>query len=228
MANAILIYGKKVFSLALVFNCLLTIVYAIGLLTGFYYNNWTLYKPYLFNAEFLWVIIIVSLLNLYPSMKIGRVKTGRLLFHHYVFGFLVIATAGVFLIFFTSISLVSLFTTNNTDLAVNVGRFFVLGGITLVIDDFGDISRKTNIISKFLKNKFNRKATLIHWAHAMLGVGSLYLFLAITIWLIVNPSGVTPANLIFVGSLFITTITTFWSVIKKVWFKIYSGLQYTH
>jgi hypothetical protein len=223
MTNAILIYGRKLFSLALVFNCLLTVVYAVGLLAGFYANHWTLFQPYLFNAEFLWVIIIVALLNLYPAMKIGRVKTGRLWFHHYVYGFLVLVAAGIFLIVGTTISLSALFIANNTDLAVNVGRFFVLGGLTLVIDDFGDISKGARGISNLLKNKCHQKSILIHWTHSLLGLGSLYLLIAISLWLTQNPSGITPANLIFIGSLFITTMTTFWVVIEKIWFKLYHG-----
>lgn len=228
MTNALLLYGRKIFSLALVFNCLLTIVYAIGLLSGYYFNNWLLYQPYLINTEFLWVIIITALLNLYPAMKIGRVKTGRLWFHHYVYGFLVLAIAGIFIILFTSISIVSLFTANNTDLAVNVGRFFVLGGITLIIDDFGDISKTSNVLSKFLKIKFNQKSNWIQWIHGFLGGGSLYVLVAIILWLTQNPSGFTIANTIFVGSLFVTILTTFWSVMKKIWFKLYCGVTYTH
>ena len=183
MTNAVLAYGQKLFSIALVFNCLLTIVYAIGLLSGFYFEHWTLYQPYLFDAGFLWFIILVAIMNLYPSMKIGRIKTGRLWFHHYVYGFIVLALTGAFLILFTPVSFISLFTSNNTELVINVGRFFVLGGLALVLDDFGDISKFTKSTLDFLKARAHVKSNTIHWVHCVLGVTSLYVLLAISIFL---------------------------------------------
>jgi hypothetical protein len=221
VTNAALAYGRKLFSIALVFNCLVTIINAIGLLTGFYVENWILFQPYLFDAGFLWVIIIVAILNLYPSMKIGRIRTGRLLFHHYVYGFIVLALSGAFLFLFTSVSIIGLFTENNTDLAINVGRFFVLGGLALILDDFGDICKVTKVTLDFLKHKAHIKSSTIHWIHLLLGFASLYILAAIAIWVILTPGGATTANIIFVGSLAITSITTFWGIFQKMWHKLY-------
>ncbi len=214
-------YGRKLFSIALVFNCLVTIVYAIGLLIGFYVDSWTLYQPYLFDAGFLWVIIIVAIMNLYPAMKIGRIKTGRLLFHHYVYGFIVLALAGAFLFLFTSVSIISLFTENNTDLAINIGRFFVLGGLALILDDFGDISKVTKTTLDFLKSKAHVKSNTIHWAHLLLGFASVYVLVAVSVWVVLTPDGATAANLIFIGNLAITSLTAFWGILQKMWLKLY-------
>jgi len=221
VTNAALAYGRKLFSIALVFNCLVTIVYAIGLLTGHYVHNWTIYQPYLFDAGFLWLIIIVAILNLYPSMKIGRIRTGRFLFHHYVYGFIVLALAGAFLFLFTSVSIIDLFTENNVDLAINVGRFFVLGGLALILDDFGDISKVTKTTLDFFKAKAHVKSNIIHWAHFVLGFASVYVLAAITAWVIMTPDGATPANLIFIGNLAITSLTTLWGTLQKIWLKLY-------
>lgn len=221
MSNAALTYGRKLFSIALVFNCLLTIVYATGLLTGFYFEQWLLYYPYLIDAGFLWITIIVAILNLYPSMKIGRIKTGRFLFHHYVYGFIVLALACAFLFFCTPVSFSKLFTENNTDITLNIGRFFVLGGLALILDDFGDISKVTKTILDFFKAKIHLKSTFMHWVHLLLGVISVYVLFAITIWTIQTPGGGTLANFIFIGSLTITSLTAFCGIIQKMWLKLY-------
>ena len=221
MTNAALAYGQKLFSIALVFNCLVTIVYAIGLLTGFYVENWTLYQPYLLDENLLWIIIIVAVMNLYPAMKIGRIRTGRLLFHHYVYGFIVLALAATFLFLFTSVSLVGLFMGNYTDITINVGRFFVLGGLALILDDFGDISKVNKVLLDFLKAKAHVNSNVIHWVHLIIGFISIYVLFAIGIWVALTPSGATPANIIFVGNLVITCLTAFWGIMRKMWLKIY-------
>ena len=221
LSNAALAYGRKLFSIALVFNCLLTIMYAIGLLTGFYFDGWIIYKPYLLDGSFLWIVVILAILNLYPSMKIGRIRTGRFLFHHYVYGFMVVFIAGLFLILFTSATLIGLFVENTTDIAINVGRFFVLGGLALILDDFGDISKITKTILDFLKHKAHIKSNLIHNIHLVFGFASVYVFVALGAWILVTPEGATTANIIFLGTLIITSLTAFWGTLQKMWLKLY-------
>ena len=140
MVSRLAVYGKKLLSLSLIFNSLLSIVYAAGLLTGYYVDGWTLYVPYLVNGALFWMLILASIINIFPSATIGQVRTGRLWFHHYVYGFLVSALAIAFLVTLAPISLFSLFTTNTTNTTVNIGRFFVLGGLTLILDDLPDVS----------------------------------------------------------------------------------------
>ena len=153
MVNPVTTCGRKLFSLVLTFNCLLSIVYAIGLLVGFYDANWKLYPPYLVDGSLFWVIILASIVNIFPAMSVGRVKTGRLWFHHYVYGFVVLVLSVFMLEVSASVPLVSLFTARNKSIAINVGRFFVLGGLTFVLDDFADISERLRSFLGILKSK---------------------------------------------------------------------------
>jgi hypothetical protein len=120
----------------MIFNSLLSIAYAVGLLTGYYVEGWTLYPPFLIDGAFFWVLIVTSIINIFPSATIGQVKIGRLWFHHYVYGLLVSTLATFFLMIFTSVPLLYLFTITTTNPTVNVGRFFILGGLTLVLEAF--------------------------------------------------------------------------------------------
>jgi hypothetical protein len=214
-------YIRKTCSLALAFNCLLSIIFVAGLLSGYYLDNWKLYQPYVLEGALFWLIIPTALLNLYPSMKMGRVKIGRPLFHHYVYGFAVMALSAIFLVIVTpAYLLASLFTSNITEVPINIGRFFVLGGLTLVLDDFGDISRKAEASLTYLKVKINQQPKLVSNIHYVLGFTSFYIFAAVSIWISQNPQGLTPANLILVGTLFFTSLTAFGSTALKVWYKV--------
>ncbi len=222
MASLALSLGKKFFSLALIFNSLLSMVCAIGILSGYYAANphWKLYQPYLIDGSLFWVIILVSIINIFPVTTIGRVNTPRLWFHHYVYGFAVLLLSVVFVMMFTSIPLVSLFTANITDIPFNIGRFFVLGGLTLVIDDFPDISRRARFVLSLVKAKVYRWRRLFHVIQGLMAFASLYFFLCVSVWLTQNPQGVTLANLILVGTLLVTTVTAFGILNRKVWLKI--------
>jgi prepilin signal peptidase PulO-like enzyme (type II secretory pathway) len=218
--NAISVYGKKFLSIALIFNSLLTTVYAIGLLAGVYSDHWQLYLPYLVNGSLFWAAIIVSIINIFPAMKFGRVKTGRLWFHHYVYGSAVMVLAVAYLKVFTSVSFLSLFTANITSLTVNVGRFFFLGGLTLVIDDFTDISKRLRSIVNTAKSKVYQRRQIIHITQYLLGLLSLYVFLCVSIYVTQNPQWATLANFILMGSLLVTTLTALVSFRRKIWLNL--------
>ncbi|MGF3521995.1 MAG: hypothetical protein ACQXXJ_02730 [Candidatus Bathyarchaeia archaeon] len=220
MNSSVLAYGRKLFSIALIFNALVCIVYSMGLLTGFYSENWQLYSPFIFDGNVFWALIAVSVINIFPAAFIGQVKTGRLWFHHYVYGFLVLSLAVGFLSLFTSVSLLTLFTANITDLAVNVGRFFVLGGLALVLDDLPDVSRYTARVLCCMKGVAHKGRRLIHVAQAVLSVICLYIAVGVSAAVICNAEWATASNFIFVGTLIITIITALWSVKRKVWYRI--------
>lgn len=217
VANAVSTYGKKFFSLALIFNSLLSITCAIGLLTGYYVAHWQLYPPYLIDGSFFWATILASFVNIFPAVKVGRVQTGRLWFHHYVYGSVVLVLAVAYLKVFTSVSFLSLFTANITSLTVNVGRFFFLGGLTLVLDDFTDISNSLRVAVNIIKSKFYQIRRIIHVAQCFLGIVSFYVLLCASIYVAQNPQWATLANFILIGSLLITTLTALISVRRKVW-----------
>jgi hypothetical protein len=213
-------YGRKMFSIALIFNSLVCISYAIGLLAGFYLENWVLYFPFVINGNLFWLIIVASVVNIFPAAHIGKVKTGRLWFHHYVYGFFVWFASAALLLMFTSVSLFSLVTGNITDIGINAGRFFILGGVALVLDDLPDVSNVTASALNWLKSKAYQGRQLVHSVQFLMGCISVYFSVSVGAWITLNPEGVTVANLIFVGTLAINGLISFMSVKRKIWLRI--------
>ncbi len=218
---------KKTFSLSLIFNALLTIACSVGILAGFYwyFPEWNPFHPYIFNGNIFWVAIAAAALNIFPSALIGRkLKTGRFLFHHYVYGFLVIAFASLYVIAFSPVPLSKIFFVDNTSIAVNTGRFFLLGGLTLVLDDLPDVSKRIDCALNWLKSKVLRGQKFVVAAQVVSGVVSLYIFGAVTIGMLYSPEWITLANVLLILTLLITGVTSFIFVKNKVWHK--AGLKH--
>jgi hypothetical protein len=214
---------KKIFSVSLVFNALLTIGCISGILAGFYwyYHDWHPFSPYLISGNLFWVAIAAAIINIFPSAGLGRsLHTGRFLFHHYFYGLMVLVCAVVYIIFFTPISILTIFLVNDTSVQVNVGRFFILGGLTLVLDDLPDVHTKLDSGLNWLKWKVGKGARFVSAAHLVAGAVSLYVFAAVTLSVYNTPEYVTIANLMLIGTLFITSITSFIFLRRQVWQKI--------
>lgn len=220
MAGLVSVLARKLFSLILTFNCLLCIVYAAGLLVGFYEANWKLYPPYLIAGSLFWVTILASIVNIFPAMSVGRVKTGRLWFHHFVYGFIVLILALIMLKVFTPVPLIGLFTARNASLAINIGRCFVLGGLTLVLDDFADISRGLRSVLSTLKTKAYQARKIIHATQFLTGLLSFYIFVCVSLYIALNPAQATLGNLILTGTLLVTSLTSFVGLKRKMWLNI--------
>jgi uncharacterized membrane protein len=222
MGKLVDIYGKKLFSLSLIFNSLLTIVYAIGLLSTFYtlYPEWKPYPPYIIDASLFWILIPAALINIFPSVNIGKVETGRLWFHHYVYGFIVMGIAAALTAIWFPTSMLSLFTANTTVPGINVGRFFILGGLTLVVDDLPDVSKMLKSGFCFLKAKAHQNGRTFHAIQLIMGFAALYFLLAICIYLPQHPAEITLANVILLGTLLVTTLTSFANATRKSWLNI--------
>jgi hypothetical protein len=211
---------KKTFSLTLVFNSLMTIACAVGILAGFYwiFPNWRPFSPYLVDGNFFWFIIVAAIINIFPSANLGRtLKTGRFLFHHYFYGFLVLVFTCVYVFVFSPVSILSIFFVNDTSVAVNVGRFFLLGGLTLVLDDLPDVSRRVESGLNCLKSGVYRARNIISAVQVVMGAFSLYLCVAVIVYLSQNPQWITVANVMLVGTVFITSVTSFVFVKRRVW-----------
>ena len=220
MASAVAAYGRKLFSITLIFNSLVTIAYAIGLLTGFYVDNWLLYPPFLLDGNLLWLAIVASIINIFPSAHVGKVKTGRLWFHHYVYGFFIWFASAAMIMLFTSVSIISLFTSNITDLPINVGRFFILSGMALVLDDLPDVSRVTAGALSWLKARAYQGRKVIHAVQFLMGGICLYFAASVILWMVINPSQLTVANVIFAGTLIVSSAMSFMSVKRKIWLRM--------
>ena len=214
---------KKTFSLSLVFNALLTVACAVSILGGFYwfYQNWQPFSPYLINGNLFWIVIATAVLNIFPSALLGRaLKTGRFLFHHYFYGFLVLFAAMIYVVTLTSASLLTIFLVDNTSVTVNIGRFFILGGFTLVLDDLPDVHKTVDSALNRLKLKAKNGGKIISLAQLLTGAVSFYVFLAVFLGMAQNPQWVTLANLILIGSIFITCVTSFLFAKRSVWQKL--------
>jgi hypothetical protein len=217
------IITKKIFSVSLVFNALLTVGCISGILAGFYwyYDNWHPFSPYLISGNFFWVAIVAAIINIFPSAGLGRsLHTGRFLFHHYFYGFMVLICSIVYVVFFTPISLLTIFLVNDTSVQVNLGRFFILGGLTLVLDDLPDVHTKLDSGLNNLKCKVGQSARFVSAVQLVAGAVSFYIFSAVTLSVYSTPEYVTIANLMLIGTLFITSITAFIFVRRQVWQKI--------
>ena len=211
---------KKTFSLTLVFNALLTIACSVGILAGFYwyYPDWQPFSPYLFSGNVFWVAIIAAALNVFPSALVGRkLHTGRFLFHHYFYGFLVLAFAAIYIVAFTPVSLSTIFLVNNTSITVNAGRFLLLGGFTLLLDDLPDVSKRVEIGLNWLKAKVLRGKKVIVTVQVLSSAISLYLFGALCFAMLQVAEYITLANLILISSVFVTVVTSIIFVKNRVW-----------
>lgn len=211
---------KKVFSLTLILNALITISTLAELLHGFYIHAWRLYSPELISGNLFVVAIIAAIVNIFPSASIGRkLHTGRFLFHHYVYGFFVLILSILYVIAFTSVSLVMLFLVNSASIAVNTGRFFVLAGLTLLLDDLPDVNKKIESFLNGVKSQVYRMRRLLHYLQLATGVVTFYIFIAILTFE-VSHSSIKVVNYMIMGTLLVTSITSSVSVRKKTWLKI--------
>jgi hypothetical protein len=210
---------------------MITIASVLGILYGFYLSYWKSitfslpyywkpYSPYLINANLFLIVGIAALINIFPSAAIGRcLHTGRFLFHHYVYGFFVLITSSVYIIGFTSVSLLNLFFVNSTNIAVNTGRFFILTGLTLFIDDLPDVSKRVESALNKLKSKIYQIRKIVHVTQIVTGIITFYVFLSMALS-IQQHSNLTVANVLTMSTILITSFTSFASAKRKDWLKI--------
>jgi hypothetical protein len=213
---------KKTYSLALIFNAFFTIACATELLAGFYKAApyWQPFSPYLADGNLIWLMVIAALINIFPSASIGRaIHTGRFLFHHYVYGFAVLVLACIYVVVFTPVSLFNLFLVGTSNVPVNIGRFFVLGGLTLFLDDLPDVNTHIESGLNWLKRQACRGRKIIYGTQIVTGVLSVYLLVAITVWTVENLNNLL-FNSFLIGTLLITCITTFAHIKRRDWLKI--------
>jgi hypothetical protein len=222
MADSVGVYAKKIFSLSLIFNVLITLGCVAGILFGFYrsFPYWRPYAPYLIDGNLFWLVIAAAIVNIFPSASIGRaLHTGRFMFHHYVYGFFVLFSSSAFVVAFTSVSLFSLFFVDTNNITVNAGRFFVLAGLTLLLDDLPDVSKRVESGLNWLKSKAYQGRKVIHAFQLFTGFISFYCFVAVTICTIQNTTRALP-NSFLISTLLITSLTSFACVKRKAWLKI--------
>jgi len=220
--HAAWVLAKKVFSLTLILNALITITTLTGVLYGFYFR-WPWWKPYfpeLISGNLFLIAAVAAFINIFPSASIGRaLHTGRFLFHHYVYGFFVMFTSAIYVVAFTSVSLVMLFLVNSSSVAVNAGRLFVLTGLTLVLDDLPDVNKRIESILNKIKSQACRIRGAFHILQLVTGAITFYIVLALATFEALHPS-TNIANYLTMGTLLVTSLTSFACVRRKSWLRI--------
>ncbi|MCL2477386.1 hypothetical protein [Candidatus Bathycorpusculum sp.] len=213
---------KKIFSLALIFNALISIATVAGILYAYYrsYPYWQPYKPYLLSASLFWLALAAAAINIFHSAAIGRVlHIHRVLFHHYVYAIFAIIITSAYVVFFTPVSLHTLFFVDNSSVAVNVGRAFMLGGIALLLDDLPDVSKYMETGLNWLKTQACRVKMALHISQFITGIFAFYCSFSILLSTIQNNGRALPNSFVIV-SLFITGITSFALVKRRSWLTI--------
>jgi hypothetical protein len=222
MTSPVRVILKKIYSIALILNALITVASVAGILSGFYisYPYWLPYAPFLIDGNLFWIAIAAGVINIFPSAAIGRaLHTGRFLFHHYVYGFFVLLSTSACVTAFTSIPLPSLFFVESYNVGVNAGRVFFLAGLALFLDDLPDVSKRVESGLNRIKKKAYRIRKSLHILQFVTGVFALYCCLSILLSTIVDSSRALP-NFFVIGSLLVTSITSFVCLKRKAWLKI--------
>ena len=131
----------------------------------------------------------------------------------------VLFTSSFCVIAFSSLSLITLFLVNSSNIAVNAGRFFVLTGLTLFLDDLPDVSKRVELTLNKIKSGFYKIRKGIHVFQLITGVVTFYVFIAILLDSI-HKFSLTVSNFLTMSTLLITSITSFACVKRKAWLKI--------
>ncbi len=222
MVSRVWLIAKKIFSLSLILNSLVTLASIAQIMFNYYHSfpYWQPFSPYLINGSVFFIVIIAAMVNIFPSASFGRtLHTGRFLFHHYVYGFLVLLFSAVFVTAFTSVSLLSLFLVYNQSITVNAGKFLFLAGLALLLDDLPDVSKRIDSALNTLKSKAYQTRKVIHLLQLVTGLVSFYVFIAVYLWTIQHPEYAFPASFT-IGTFLITSLTSLVCVKRRAWLKI--------
>jgi hypothetical protein len=201
--------------LALIFNSLLCIFYAIGLLAGVYVNNWKVFGPYLIDGNLFWLLIVASILNIFIAIKISQIKKS----YNFLFGLIIAAISTASLLIFTPLSIFSIFTASTTDLMINMGRFFLLSGIALFLLEIPSILKITGLTQETTQPKGNLGYKMLFLLQLAMIFTSFYMFFAVTAYIGQYPAANTLANLILTFALLFTGFISFGATIFRTWLK---------
>ncbi len=213
---------KKSFSIALIFNSLISVAAVAGIIYGYYhaYPHWKPYWPFLLNGNIFWLALVAALVNIFPGAAIGRaLHTGRFLVHHYVYGFFVLASTTALVGVYTGLNVISIFFIDSNAVAVNAGRCFFLAGLALFLDDLPDVHRHVERSLNWIKHGACRVRKPLHIAQIITGAFAFYCALSILLSTLQNSARWLPNSFVIV-SLFITAITSFALAKRGAWLRI--------
>jgi hypothetical protein len=223
MAGQVWVILKKIFSIALIFNALISITAVAGMLYGFYASNgqWHPFAPFLLDGNLFLLALAGSLICIFPAAATGRsLHTGRFLFHHYVYGFVVLAiTAGIVAVL-TPFSFISMFFIDSNEIGVNAARVFFLGGLALFLDDLPDVSLRTERCLNWIKAKCCCIKKTLHYATLITGIFAFYCSLAMLASTIADNFYRWLPNSFGIVTLLITGLMSIGFYLRKDWLKI--------
>jgi hypothetical protein len=213
---------KKIFSIALIFNSLISIACVAGIIYGYYmaYPYWQPYSPFLLNGNLFWLALAAGVINIFPGAAIGRcLHTGRFLFHHYVYGFFVLTSTTALVALYTPVTVLNMFFVDSSEIAVNTGRVFFLAGLAIFLDDLPDVHKRIEKFLNWIKIQACKVRKPLHVSQFVTGVFSMYCSISILADTIATGLRALPNSFVIV-SLFITSITSFALVRRKAWLNI--------
>ncbi len=244
MSNVLRALCKKILGLALIFNSIVSLISAANILYGFYQSRlfWQPYSPYLIEGSLFWFVILTSTLNLVPAKLTGKVDLRRFLFHHYVYGFLVILAslslivlfmpACIFMVLEPSIGLEMEGFQSVLSYAI---LFFIYGGLTLIIDDIYDISMRVSRIFDRIKTRMQRLGRMLQTVHLCSSVITIYIAACVAIWcfknyfLMIDWPLLSLAHIIFTSSMLVNSFCGLKAVKERMWFtRLISNKVLTH
>lgn len=214
------------------FNSIVSLVYGAEMLTSFYVSprEPRLYSPYLLDGSLLWLAILAAVLNIIPAKLIGKVNLRRLLFHHYVYGFLAssisillvafFAPAQLFLLLMPSLGFHAISLHN---MPVYAALFFVYGGLTLVIDDISDVSWRFARFLDRLGTRARKSGRALQTLHLFSTLMSIYILTCGLLWCLENSAQLAGFPLravyhaVFLSSLLVTSVSGLKAVEGGLW-----------
>lgn len=225
---------RKILCLIVIFNSIVSIIFAGDLLYVFYADESMRlpYSSFLLDGFLFWFVIIASVLNIATAKAVGNVKLRRIKFHHYFYGFITSVASFIFMMLYAPAYLFTLLMPaflidaySSTDASSFTAFLLVYGGMTLIIDDVQDMSRRLSCFASNLKWKIQRFKRAFEGLHLLCCLISTYLALSIIIWLFTNRLYLSISMLprlsaeVFASSLLVTSIWGLGMIKKRFWLK---------
>jgi hypothetical protein len=158
---------------------------------------------------------LASLLNILLAVKISQVKK----LYGFIFGIVIASISAISLLTLAQLSFFDIFTKSTTDLMVNLGRFFLLSGIAVLIVEIPSLLQIIGLTQKISIPKNNFIHKILFLLQLAMIVTTFYLFFAVTAYMSQGSGANSLANAILNLALLFTAFISFGATIFKTWLK---------